>query len=142
MRIFHDANIIFSAAKAPGAVHELLELATGRGHRCVVDPYVMEEARRNLAVKFPAGLRALQNLIRGWDLAPTTAPADFQLGGDLGLPEGDLMVLTAAINNRCQALVTGDRAHFGRLYGREIHGTVVYSPRSLAEVILSAPKPR
>ncbi len=49
MRIFLDANILFSAARADGAVRQLLALCEDRGHELWADAYVLEEARRNLA---------------------------------------------------------------------------------------------
>jgi len=33
-------------------------------------------------------------------------------------------------------MVTGDRTHFGKLYGKSIQGTAIHSPRSLADVLL------
>jgi hypothetical protein len=32
--------------------------------------------------------------------------------------------------------VTGDRSHFGPLYGKTLHGVAIHSPRSLAEALL------
>jgi hypothetical protein len=46
-------------------------------------------------------------------------------------------VLAAAIHQGCDALVTGDRTHFGALYGRTIHGVAIHSPRSLAQALLA-----
>ena len=46
MRIFLDANILFSAAKSDGAVRRLLHRLLEGGHECHVDGYVVEEARR------------------------------------------------------------------------------------------------
>ncbi len=51
MRIFLDANVLFSAAKSDGAVHQLLTLLEKLHHECCVDGYVFEEARRNLVAK-------------------------------------------------------------------------------------------
>jgi len=34
---------------------------------------------------------------------------------------------------RCDALVTGDRTHFGPGYGKVFGGVTIHSPRSLAE---------
>ena len=48
MRVFLDANILFSAAKSDGAVRELLRLLLDGGHECWADDYVVIEARRNL----------------------------------------------------------------------------------------------
>jgi hypothetical protein len=44
-------------------------------------------------------------------------------------------VLAAAVRLRCDALVTGDRTHFGVLYGRSVLGMAVHAPRSLAQAI-------
>ncbi len=52
------------------------------------------------------------------------------------LPEKDRPVLVAAIHMRCVALVTGDKAHCGRFYGRALGGVTIHSPRSLAEALL------
>ena len=52
------------------------------------------------------------------------------------LPEKDRPVLAAAIRLRCDALVTGDRTHFGKLYGVTIEGVAIHSPQSLAEAAL------
>jgi len=32
--------------------------------------------------------------------------------------------------------VTGDRTHFGALYGKTVAGVAIHSPRSLAEALL------
>ena len=41
MRVFLDANILFSAAKSDGAVRALLRLLVERGHEAVADAYVV-----------------------------------------------------------------------------------------------------
>lgn len=135
MRIFLDANILFSAAKSDGAVRRLVDLLIAAGHECWVDGYVTEEARRNIAVKFPDGMAALDLLLSRVHVAAIHAP-DAALEGTLPLPEKDRPVLAAAISHSCQALVTGDRTHFGRLYGKTIHGVTIHSPLSLAEALL------
>jgi hypothetical protein len=69
----------------------------------------------------------------------TTAKAqasDAALETSLPLPVKDRPVLAAAIRQGCAVLVTGDRTHFGALYGGTVHGVAVHSPRSLAEVLL------
>ena len=136
MRIFLDANILFSAAKSDGAVRRLLELLIAAGHECWADGYVAEEARRNLAAKFPDGLAALDLLLSRIHLAAVHAP-DAALEGALPLPEKDRPVLAAAIRHSCQALVTGDRTHFGRLYGKTVRGVTIHSPLLLAEALLN-----
>ena len=135
MRIFLDANVLFSAAKSDGAVRQLLRLLEKSGHECCADGYVIEEARRNLLAKAPDRVVVLDGLLSRM----TTAGAqrvDAALETSLPLPAKDRPVLSAAIRQRCSALVTGDRTHFGPLYGRTIHGVTIHSPRSLAEALL------
>ncbi len=135
MRIFLDANILFSAAKSDGAVLRLLNLLLKAGHDCCVDGYVTEEARRNLAAKAPEGLAVLEALLARMH-REGAQHADAALEAKLPLPEKDRPVLAAAIRHSCAALVTGDRSHFGPLYGKTLHGVAIHSPRSLAEALL------
>jgi predicted nucleic acid-binding protein len=135
LRIFVDANILFSAAKSAGAVRRLLALVIEAGHECWVDGFVVEEARRNLAVKAPDGLKAFDALLPQLHVGSIQA-ADSGLEASLPLPEKDRPVLAAAVRHHCQVLVTGDRTHFGSLYGQTLHGVAIHSPRSLAEKLL------
>ncbi|MFM1990745.1 MAG: hypothetical protein RJA99_3702 [Pseudomonadota bacterium] len=136
MRVFLDANILFSAAKSDGAVRSLLRLLVERGHEPVADAYVVEEARRNLAAKGPETLSALEDLLARVEGSPAALPPRSAAAAVRWLPENDRPVLEAAIRPRCDALVTGDRTHFGAGFGRALGGVVVHSPRSLAEHLL------
>jgi predicted nucleic acid-binding protein len=135
MRVFLDANVLFSAAKSDGAVRALLRLLERSGHRGCVDAYVVEEARRNVVAKAPERLPDLDGLLARLETARAQRvdPALEALGP---LPAKDRPVLAAAIGLGCDALCTGDRTHFGALYGRTIKGVTVYTPRALAELIL------
>jgi len=135
MRIFLDANILFSAAKSRGAIRQLLDWLVLAGHECWADGYVIEEARRNLVAKSPQGLSELDALLRKIHVASTQpSAASPQLMPPL--PEKDRPVMAAAIACGCDALVTGDRLHFGRHYGKRVHGVTIHSPRSIAEALL------
>jgi uncharacterized protein len=132
MRVFLDANILFSAAKSDGAVRALLRLLVEHGYTCCADGYVMTEARRNLAAKGADALVVLDALVPHLHLAegvPVPAPAS----DAEWLPEKDRPVLIAAIRLRCDVLVTGDRTHFGAGCGRIFGGVTILSPRMLAE---------
>lgn len=132
MRIFLDANVLFSAAKSAGAVRNLLARADGAGHALCADAYVLAEARRNLQAKAPECLPVLEALMVRLEVVgyqPGELPPDLAAL----LPEKDRPVLAAAIRLRCAALVTGDKTHFGALYGHVVEGVAIHSPRSLAE---------
>jgi predicted nucleic acid-binding protein len=134
MRVFLDANILFSAAKSDGAIRELLNLLSGARHECWVDDYVVFEARRNLAVKYPASLSDLDALLKRLHVTPAQVPGPDQKLVNW-LPEKDRPVLAAAMRLHCDVLVTGDQRHFGAAYGKVIGGVAIHTPRSLAESI-------
>lgn len=136
MRIFLDANILFSAAKSDGAIRRLLGLLADAGHECHADTFVAEEARRNLALKAPGNLPMLDRLLGRIQVTQVTPrPAEPELVRSLA--EKDRPVLAAAVQLGCEALVTGDRTHFGALYGKTLGGVKNHSPRSLAEALLT-----
>ena len=135
MRIFLDANILFSAAKSDGAVRRLLGMLVEAGHECWADAFVLEEAHRNLLAKAVEGQAQLATVLADVRMALARS-RDPALESSLPLPEKDRPVLAAAILSGCEALVTGDKAHFGRLYGKKVQGVAIHSPRSLAEAVL------
>ena len=139
MRVFLDANILFSAAKSDGAVRRLLRDLHADGRALVADGYVAAEAQRNIAAKAATGdgedyLRALLSRI---ELNPVHSVAKTGSTCDW-LPEKDRPVLLAAIACKCDALVTGDRTHFGPGYGRTFDGVTIHSPAQLALAIWGA----
>lgn len=134
MRIFLDANILFSAAKSDGAIRQLVRLLLDHGHECWVDDYVVVEARRNLSRKGRGAEVELDALLVRMHVAAAQSPSRSSREADW-LPDKDRPVLIAAIRLRCGALVTGDRSHFGAGYGKTFGGVTVHSPRSLAEIL-------
>lgn len=134
MRIFLDANILFSAAKSDGAVRELIMRLRVAGHRLCADAYVVAEAKRNLETKYPSAAPELESLLRTVDVA-AFRPGRLPEAVSAQLPEKDRPVLAAAVRLRCDVLVTGDRTHFGMLYGSIVEGVTIHSPRSLAEAL-------
>jgi predicted nucleic acid-binding protein len=112
MRLFLDANILFTAAHNPtGKAALVIELGQAGLWQCVTSAYAVEEARRNLARKFPAGLERLD----GWIGDLKLAPADSQLACPPPLPEKDCPIYRAAHACRADVLLTGDVRDFGFL---------------------------
>lgn len=136
MRIFLDANILFSAAKSEGAVRTLLSQLKADGHTLVADGYVVGEARRNLEAKFPRALRNFESILTKVESAAGVCTA---LPDRIapGLPPKDRPVLAASVHHRCEILITGDKAHFGPLYEQSIEGVWIYSPAQLARFLNS-----
>lgn len=133
MRLFLDANVLWSAAAHPGAVHALLVALRESGHVLVVDGFVLEEARRNLPVGALGRLEALARVSEVHLSRP-----DALDGPAHGLPAKDVPVLRAAIALGCDALITGDRRHFRHLMGRRIEGVWVLATSSAVGLISDA----
>jgi len=127
MRVFLDANILFSAAQAHSRMRAFLDLLLDRAE-CLSNDYAIEEARRNLAVKFPEGLKALERLAKQCEIVLPLA-ADLEVE----LPLKDVPILGGAIAGRATHLLTGDERDFGIFWGRTIQGVKIVSPRMLAE---------
>lgn len=135
MRIFLDANILFSAAKSDGAVRQLCRWLLDQGHECWADDYVVVEARRNLSRKEEEAEPELDGLVARLHVAAAQSPSRSSREAEW-LPEKDRPVLIAAVRLRCDALLTGDRTHFGSGYGKVFGGVTIHSPSSLARDLM------
>jgi len=129
MRVFLDANVLFSASSSGSNIARLVELVIER-HSAVTSDFALEEARRNVALKRPAWVAGLSALERRLEVVPSIL---FEL--PVALEEKDRPILCAAIRSGCEALVTGDRTHFGALYGTTIEGVRVVSQVELAQML-------
>ena len=135
MRIFLDANILFSAAKSNGAVRQLLSDLHSNGSSLVADGYVATEARRNIAAKATGDAADyLEALLSSIEVSSVHPGISMDSLADW-LPDKDRPVLQAAISLKCDVLVTGDRTHFGLGYEKVFRGVVIYSPAQLAQAI-------
>ncbi len=132
MRVFLDANILFSAAKTAGAVRDLLSRLEAGGHVLCADAYVVEEARRNLIAKGPEAVATLEAMLARVEVAAFQPGAVTARVAAL-VHEKDRPVVAAAARLRCDVLLSGDRTHFGALYGERVMDVAVHSPRSLAQ---------
>ena len=129
MRLFLDANILFSAADARSATHQLLLLVLKTGC-ALTSPHAWEESRRNLANKRPHLLPGLDD-IKG-KIEMTHA---LQAHLDVEIEEKDRPILAAAVASACTHLWTSDRMHFGHLYKKTVQGVLVVSSLQLLEII-------
>jgi len=137
MRLFLDANVLFSAAVSPaGAAAGLIALAAGGACELVTSTLAVTEATRNLSAKAPAAMDrwGLVGAVVG--IVPEADPRLLERI-DVTLAAKDRPILAAALGCRATVLVTGDRRHFGSLFGRAIGGTVVLPPREALERLLA-----
>ncbi len=112
MRLFLDANILFTAAHNPqGKAALVIEIGQSGIWQLATSAYAAEEARRNIARKFPACLDRLEALLEGIGRV-AEVPG---ITGPEGLAEKDVPIFCAALACRADVLLTGDLRDFGFL---------------------------
>ena len=115
MRLFLDANVLFTAAHNPKGKAALVIELGGRGHWALYSSRLaVEEARRNLELKFPEYLDRLRKLLSSVRLADHRAVLDCPQG----LARKDRPIFQAALACRATHLLTGDLKDFGRFMNR------------------------
>ncbi|MGI8966374.1 MAG: PIN domain-containing protein [Limisphaerales bacterium] len=126
MRVFLDANILFSAALPQSRMRAFLEIIFERAD-CLLNDYAVEEARRNLELKFPVHLRQLDLLVKKCELI-TALAARFEIE----LKSKDVPILAGALAGNATHLLTGDEKDFGAFWGKTIQNVKIVSPKMLA----------
>ncbi|MCL6527988.1 MAG: PIN domain-containing protein [Thermaceae bacterium] len=135
MRVFLDANVLFSAALG-GEVFRLVWLLAEEGRlQLFSSPLCLLEAEFNLERKKSKASPHLARLMRWVHLVPEPREAPDSLDKEplkayfKALPEKDRPVLEAALQAQAQVLLTGDLRHFGPMMGRTDLPLLVLSPR-------------
>lgn len=129
-RLFLDANVLFTAAHRPEGKAAFLfahaaampkagvEAAPAAGSVAprpdapwllLSSAYAIEEARRNIALKFPQAMRGFEVLLQHL----VTAPQPARVEPMLVLPAKDEPIWAAALAARATHLLTGDLRDFG-----------------------------
>lgn len=112
MRLFFDANVLFTAAHNPSGKAMLIIELGAQGHWSLyTSAYAIEEARRNVEAKFPAASGHLARLF-----------ASFKVGVESHthhcpkiLPLKDCPIYLGAHGAHATHLLTGDIRDFGAL---------------------------
>jgi predicted nucleic acid-binding protein len=112
MRLFLDANVLFTAAHNPkGKAALIMELGQAGFWQLATSAYALEEARRNLGIKFPDCLERLESLAQMLRIVPD-AP---EQNCPSALPDKDRPIYRAARGCQADVLLTGDLRDFGSL---------------------------
>jgi uncharacterized protein len=140
VRLFLDANILFSAAYRDGSPALLLfELAAADLCNVLTSAFAWDEARRNITLKCPQRTTILDILRGQLEYAPVPDTSAIANAAQQGLPEKDAPILAAALVAKVDILVTGDRTHFGHLYGKAIGGVQVLTLKDTLARLLEDP---
>jgi predicted nucleic acid-binding protein len=124
IRVFLDANVLFTAAHNPAGKAALVIAFGVKGKwELVSSSYAVEEARRNIASKFPQFQSRLQDLIESISIIASGTGIDCPVK----LPDKDRPIMEAAIRSQATHLLTGDLRDFGALMNR---------PRQTAGIVI------
>ena len=127
MRVFLDANILFSGSQIGSPIRKLLDSLHARAH-LLAHPGVIEEARRNISAKKPDWMLGFDSLLGELQISTQICACQ-----ETSLPPKDQPVMAAALGSEADILLTGDRQHFGSLFGTTISGMRICSVRQFAE---------
>ncbi len=108
LRVFLDANIVFSASYTAG--HDFLQFWREPNIVCLTSFYVIDEVRRNCIDA--SHRRRCESLLEQTHLVSDAT--GFQPPPRFTLPVKDQPILAAAMQAGADYLITGDKAHFGR----------------------------
>ncbi|MEI6728887.1 MAG: hypothetical protein WCK98_04555 [bacterium] len=131
MKVFLDANILFSLAWKQGSgLNKLFEIENAD---YFTSGYAKTEAERNLPT-FEQKDR-LEIVLKHVKIFPTNT--NFEKIKDITLKEKDLPILNAAIELKCEYLITGDFRDFGQFYGHKVEEVIVLPPREFLTIFLN-----
>ena len=115
LRVFLDANALFTAACNPdGLARLLIELRRLKVLELLASSLAMEEAIINLRLKKPAALEELESMSPLLEMI--SIPAGFN--ARLDLPADDLLIFAGAVAARSTHLLTGDKKDFGPFFNK------------------------
>ncbi len=136
MRLFLDANVLFTAAHNPdGKAAFIISLSGTDTWEICTSSFAVEEAERNLSAKYPGFEERLQALLDAMTVVGERpdAPCPDSLAGK------DRPIFRAAVACSATHLLTGDIVHFGPLMNRpaDTFGIIVLTPAQFLKCLLS-----
>ena len=129
MRIFLDANILFSASLESSHASRLAERLIER-HEVVTSAYAHEEALRNIRIKQGHRETAYLGFVRRIRIIKSVHERP-----DLPVEPKDQPILAGAMASGSDYLVTGDKRHFGHLYGKTLFGVTIVTVTMMARIL-------
>jgi predicted nucleic acid-binding protein len=110
-RIFIDSSVLFSAAySSKGHSRDLMMLGAAGNIKLFISDFVLEETRRNLALKQPA-LKILERIIHVAQIEIVSATVQQVKDAMKVVVPKDAPILAAARNARVDVLVSLDKKH-------------------------------
>lgn len=140
-RAFFDATVLFSATYSDaGGSRELIRQAVRGSFQLVTSPYVLEEARRNIAQSAPDLLARHEAIVAGlsgyMQVADDASAARVREVARYVVAK-DAPVVAAALEARVGYLVTLDRKHLLQDSVRERSGLNILTPGDFLQELRS-----
>jgi uncharacterized protein len=143
LKVFLDANVLFSASLGTaGVAQALLVAAANAGAQCICSERAFAEAHRNLATKAPRSVPNLELISALVARVPEPSATMIDAARSVGVVEKDAPVFAAALACAADWFVTGDLRHFGHLFGRKVDGVLVLPLRAAVDGLTARPAPR
>ena len=124
-RVFLDANVLFSASYDDD--NHLLQLWNMSDVELVTSAFAVGETVRNVAIELHRV--RLDQLLASARVVPEPLPSS-ALPPGITLPAKDAPILLSAMQAQATHLLTGDKRHFGQLFGQVIDGVLIQRPSS------------
>jgi predicted nucleic acid-binding protein len=131
MKVFLDANILFSGSVSVSKIAKLIEIIKQHGE-CVTNSYAVEEARKNIELKKFGSIQGLESLLENVIISN-----ELILKIPIEIKPKDIPILGGAIALKCTHLLTGDKKDFGFLFGKQVENVLIVSPKLLAEEMVA-----
>ena len=131
MRVFLDANILFSASFPKSHLAGFLDQLQ-RHAVLLTNTYATTEASRNIAAKQPASLAAHEQFVASLNVVPMRM---FDPG--VTLADRDRPILCGAISGNVDYLLTGDKRDFGHLFGKTVRGVKIVNVQLLLTELMA-----
>jgi predicted nucleic acid-binding protein len=111
LRVFVDANILIAGTVWPRWPYEVLQHALKGDYRLVLNPYVIEEARRTLAARFPKDVERFDGFLEVCIYETATIPTAKAVNDHAHLVRDitDVPVALAAIESGVDCLISEDK---------------------------------
>ena len=130
MKVFLDANILFSSSVEQSRIRKLVNIIQNNG-TCITNSYAIEEAKRNIIAKKFGSIEQLELLLEKITINNSLIP-----NLPVTLREKDIPILAGAIAVKSSHLLTGDKKDFGFLFGQLVSGVKIVSPQLMASELV------
>ena len=136
MRLFLDANVLFTAAHNPDGKAAFIISLTGKATWDIcTSAFAVEEAGRNLAAKYPGAEKKLAALLKSIIVVQEQFNAPFPEK----LADKDRPIFCAAYACRATHILTGDIIHVGPFMNKpeKTSGITILTPAQFLRSLLS-----